>query len=143
MSKSWSLLVFVSLKYCAEKMLLKTHVAFFYESNCILFLFNIFLTKIVLYKKMFKKNTFYTERTSNDWYFVTNFKGYLIIYFWLKINKNRLITQWYCVWIVFLVGPGTYKSALKSGQFFQGYHHWIGHRKLIRIDIQLDGIVCL
>jgi hypothetical protein len=29
MSKSWPLLVFVSLKYCAKKMLLKTHVAFF------------------------------------------------------------------------------------------------------------------
>jgi hypothetical protein len=34
MSKSWTLLVFVSLKYCVEKRLLKTHVAFFYESNC-------------------------------------------------------------------------------------------------------------
>jgi hypothetical protein len=34
-SKTWPLLVFVSLKYCAEKRLLKTHVAFFYESNCI------------------------------------------------------------------------------------------------------------
>ena len=29
MSTSWSLLVFVSLNYCAEKRLLKTHVAFF------------------------------------------------------------------------------------------------------------------
>jgi hypothetical protein len=29
MSKSWPLLVFVSLKYCGEKKLLKTHVAFF------------------------------------------------------------------------------------------------------------------
>jgi hypothetical protein len=29
MSKSWPLLVFVSLKYCAEKRLLKTLVAFF------------------------------------------------------------------------------------------------------------------
>ena len=29
MSKIWPLLVFVSLKYCAEKRLLKTHVAFF------------------------------------------------------------------------------------------------------------------
>jgi hypothetical protein len=24
----------MSLKYCAQKILLKTHVAFFYESNC-------------------------------------------------------------------------------------------------------------
>ena len=29
MSKTWALLVLVSLKYCAEKRLLKTHVAFF------------------------------------------------------------------------------------------------------------------
>jgi hypothetical protein len=29
MSKSWPLLVFVSLKYCADKRLLKTHVVFF------------------------------------------------------------------------------------------------------------------
>jgi hypothetical protein len=29
MSKSWPLLAFVSLKYCAENKLLKTHVAFF------------------------------------------------------------------------------------------------------------------
>jgi hypothetical protein len=29
MSKTWPLLVFVILKYCAEKRLLKTHVAFF------------------------------------------------------------------------------------------------------------------
>jgi hypothetical protein len=29
MSKTWSLLVSVSLKYCAEKSLLKTYVAFF------------------------------------------------------------------------------------------------------------------
>ena len=35
MSKTWPLMVLVSLKYCAEKRLLKTHVAFFYESNCI------------------------------------------------------------------------------------------------------------
>jgi hypothetical protein len=35
MSKSWPLLVFASLKYCAESRLLKTHVTFFYESNCI------------------------------------------------------------------------------------------------------------
>jgi hypothetical protein len=35
MSKTWSLLVLVSLKYWAEKRFLKTHV--FYESNCILF----------------------------------------------------------------------------------------------------------
>ena len=48
-----------------------------------------------------------------------------------------------CVWIVFPVGPGTNKSALKSDQFFQGHHRWIGQRKLIGIDIQLDGIVCL
>jgi hypothetical protein len=34
MSKSLHLLVFVGLKYCAEKRLLKTHVAFFYENNC-------------------------------------------------------------------------------------------------------------
>jgi hypothetical protein len=31
MSKSWPLLVFVSLKYCGEKRLLKTHVALFME----------------------------------------------------------------------------------------------------------------
>jgi hypothetical protein len=29
MSKTWHLFVFVSLKYCSEKRLLKTHVAFF------------------------------------------------------------------------------------------------------------------
>jgi hypothetical protein len=33
MSKTWPLLVLVSLKYWAEKRLLKTHLAFFYESN--------------------------------------------------------------------------------------------------------------
>jgi hypothetical protein len=41
MSKTWPLLVLVNIKYCAEKRLLKTHVAFFmkvtvfYDSNCI------------------------------------------------------------------------------------------------------------
>jgi hypothetical protein len=30
MSKTWPLLVLVSPKYCAEKRLLKTHVAFFF-----------------------------------------------------------------------------------------------------------------
>jgi hypothetical protein len=34
MSKAWPLLVLVSLKYCAEKRLLKTHVLFFYETYC-------------------------------------------------------------------------------------------------------------
>jgi hypothetical protein len=33
-SKIWPLLLFVSLKYCVEKRLLKTHVVFFYESDC-------------------------------------------------------------------------------------------------------------
>jgi hypothetical protein len=33
MTKFWPLLVFVSLKYCAEKKLIKTRVAFFYEET--------------------------------------------------------------------------------------------------------------
>jgi hypothetical protein len=37
MSKTWFLLVFVSLKYCVEKRLLKTHVAFLFMKATVVF----------------------------------------------------------------------------------------------------------
>jgi hypothetical protein len=39
MSKTWPSLVFVSQKYCAEKMLIKTHVAVFMKVTVDLFSF--------------------------------------------------------------------------------------------------------
>jgi hypothetical protein len=90
MSKTWFVLVLMSLKYCAEERLLKTHVAFFYESNCMLY-----NTLCVLSQDLGEFDVFHTlDEGFYDYIIISNmaYLTYLSFCQWLYRCVNKSIS---------------------------------------------------